>query len=116
MEMLVVVVVNADDILHRCWDGKNLDSPNHSDHVAHPIGGPVAFPVVNGTCPASHPVKVPQVMFEVSRYPHWHLRFHLERGEMAEKADIGDVGHDLLQRRRRLARGWVAAAVSIDRR
>ncbi|PVI00562.1 hypothetical protein DM02DRAFT_526684 [Periconia macrospinosa] len=57
--------IRSNIIFPQCWDGKNLDSPNHSDHMAHPIGGPVAFPIVNGTCPASHPVKVPQVMFEV---------------------------------------------------
>jgi hypothetical protein len=49
----------------RCWDGKNLDSPNHQDHVAHPVGGPVAFANVGGKCPASHPIKIPQVMLEV---------------------------------------------------
>lgn len=53
-------------MVSRCWDGVNLDSPNHRDHIAHPIGGPVLFPVVSGKCPDSHPVKVPQVMLEVN--------------------------------------------------
>ncbi|KAF2645977.1 hypothetical protein P280DRAFT_389466 [Massarina eburnea CBS 473.64] len=57
--------IRSNIIFPQCWDGKNLDSPSHRDHMVHPIGGPVAFPVVNGTCPATHPVKVPQVMFEV---------------------------------------------------
>ncbi|CAI6341417.1 unnamed protein product [Periconia digitata] len=57
--------IRSNIIFPQCWDGKNLDSPNHQDHVAHPVGGPVAFPIVNGTCPTSHPVRVPQVMFEV---------------------------------------------------
>jgi len=48
-----------------CWDGKNLDSPNHVDHVAHPTGGPASFAVTNGKCPATHPVKIPQVHLEV---------------------------------------------------
>ncbi|KAH8899999.1 hypothetical protein GQ53DRAFT_816033 [Thozetella sp. PMI_491] len=45
-----------------CWDGKTLDTPNHKDHVAYP-----ANYAKNGAyeCPASHPVKIPQVMFEV---------------------------------------------------
>lgn len=53
-------------ILNRCWDGQNLDSPNHQDHVSQPVGGPVAFPVVSGRCPDTHPVKIPQLMLEVN--------------------------------------------------
>ncbi|KAK3352754.1 hypothetical protein B0T25DRAFT_456854 [Lasiosphaeria hispida] len=48
-----------------CWDGKNLDSPNHRDHVAHPVGGAPSFSVVSGKCPASHPIKIPQIMLEI---------------------------------------------------
>ncbi|KAK3312085.1 hypothetical protein B0H66DRAFT_525037 [Apodospora peruviana] len=47
-----------------CWDGKNLDSPNHQDHVAYPVTGPSTF-ATTGTCPASHPVKIPQLMLEI---------------------------------------------------
>ena len=50
--------------LARCWDGKNLDSPNHKDHVAYPTGGPSNF-LSTGNCPASHPVKIPQLMLEI---------------------------------------------------
>ncbi|KAF2786948.1 hypothetical protein K505DRAFT_258787 [Melanomma pulvis-pyrius CBS 109.77] len=57
--------IRSNIIFPLCWDGKNLDSPNHRDHVAHPVGGPTQFAIVNGTCPASHPVKIPQVMLEV---------------------------------------------------
>ncbi|KAL8288299.1 hypothetical protein RB601_004632 [Gaeumannomyces tritici] len=45
-----------------CWDGKNLDSPNHRDHVAYPERGTFES---GGACPSSHPVKVPQLMYEV---------------------------------------------------
>ncbi|KAF2736294.1 hypothetical protein EJ04DRAFT_533703 [Polyplosphaeria fusca] len=44
-----------------CWDGKNVDSPNHKDHVAYPSGSFEA----NGACPSTHPVKLAQVMYEV---------------------------------------------------
>lgn len=44
-----------------CWDGKNLDSANHMDHVSYPETGTFES---NGPCPASHPVKVPQLFFE----------------------------------------------------
>ncbi|KAK4205413.1 hypothetical protein QBC40DRAFT_320135 [Triangularia verruculosa] len=50
-----------------CWDGKNLDTPNHMDHVAHPTSGPATFAVVDAACPASHPVKIPQVHYESGR-------------------------------------------------
>jgi hypothetical protein len=58
--------IRSNIIFPQCWDGTNLDSPNHRDHVAQPIGGPVAFPVVSGKCPDTHPVKIPQVMLEVN--------------------------------------------------
>lgn len=38
-----------------CWDGKNVDSANHKDHVSYPdpaLGGDTA----GGMCPESHPV------------------------------------------------------------
>ncbi|KAI2619834.1 hypothetical protein GGS26DRAFT_320916 [Hypomontagnella submonticulosa] len=47
-----------------CWDGERLDSPNHQDHVAYPIGGPSSF-ATTGTCPSTHPIKIPQLMLEI---------------------------------------------------
>lgn len=51
-----------------CWDGKNLDSPDHKSHVAYPIDGAPAFTgsSVGGQCPDTHPVKIPQIMLEVN--------------------------------------------------
>ncbi|KAK0724442.1 hypothetical protein B0H67DRAFT_480455 [Lasiosphaeris hirsuta] len=45
-----------------CWDGKNLDTPDHKSHVAYPTSGTFDN---NGPCPSTHPVKIPQVMYEV---------------------------------------------------
>ena len=45
-----------------CWDGKNLDSADHRTHIAYPNKND-SFG--SGTCPATHPVKIPQVMLEV---------------------------------------------------
>jgi hypothetical protein len=45
-----------------CWDGKNLDSPNHMDHMSYPETGTFES---GGPCPATHPVRTSQVMFEV---------------------------------------------------
>ncbi|KAI2467940.1 hypothetical protein F4781DRAFT_289774 [Annulohypoxylon bovei var. microspora] len=48
-----------------CWDGKNTDSPDHMTHVAYPEGSSDTDVGAAGSCPATHPVKIPQVMLEV---------------------------------------------------
>ena len=35
-----------------CWDGVNLDSPDHRSHMAYPVGS---------RCPKSHPVVLPRI-------------------------------------------------------
>ncbi|KAK3215015.1 hypothetical protein GRF29_19g1984182 [Pseudopithomyces chartarum] len=45
-----------------CWDGKNLDSPDHMSHIAYPSSGTFEN---NGPCPSTHPVKIPQLFYEV---------------------------------------------------
>jgi hypothetical protein len=42
-----------------CWDGVNLDSPDHQSHMAY---------AVRGRCPADHPVAMPAVQLNL-RYP-----------------------------------------------
>ncbi|KAM7216965.1 protein of unknown function (DUF1996) domain containing protein [Rhypophila decipiens] len=44
-----------------CWDGKNLDSPDHRSHVSYPESGTFES---GGPCPATHPVRLPQLMLE----------------------------------------------------
>ncbi|RYO17372.1 hypothetical protein AA0121_g5910 [Alternaria tenuissima] len=44
-----------------CWDGKNVDSPNHQDHMYNTAKE--AFSPA-GACPSSHPVRMPQVAYE----------------------------------------------------
>lgn len=51
--------LRAQIIFPSCWDGKNLDSPDHTSHMSYPIGRPDG-----GDCPATHPVKVPVLFFE----------------------------------------------------
>jgi hypothetical protein len=55
----------------QCWNGKDLDSPDHKSHMAYPA---------NGACPASHPVSIPEISFNVyydvpagTRSSEWHL-------------------------------------------
>jgi hypothetical protein len=45
-----------------CWDGKNLDSPDHQSHMYNTVNSD-GF-INAGACPSSHPVRVPQVTFE----------------------------------------------------
>ncbi|KAI0172124.1 hypothetical protein GGR52DRAFT_549097 [Hypoxylon sp. FL1284] len=53
--------IRATVIFPSCWDGKNLDSPDHRSHVAYSNGGGLGTP----NCPSTHPVSIPQVMYEV---------------------------------------------------
>ncbi|KAI1123261.1 hypothetical protein F5Y10DRAFT_281074 [Nemania abortiva] len=45
-----------------CWDGKNLDSADHSSHVSYPLNGTFED---GAPCPASHPVPIPQLFYEI---------------------------------------------------
>ena len=40
-----------------CWNGVDLDSPDHKSHMAYPV---------NGVCPASHPRPVPMLEFKIA--------------------------------------------------
>ena len=57
----------------QCWDGKNLDSPDHQSHMAYTCGdgclredGKIGQ-TFNG-CPASHPVLIPDIVLNVTYY------------------------------------------------
>ncbi|GAA5837744.1 hypothetical protein JCM9279_006849 [Rhodotorula babjevae] len=45
--------------LPSCWNGVDLDSPDHSSHVAYPIGGE------SGPCPTTHPVRLVTLFYEI---------------------------------------------------
>ncbi|CAA7262735.1 unnamed protein product [Cyclocybe aegerita] len=50
-----------------CWDGVNIDTPDHASHVAWPTG---AIPRdglfwMAGGCPASHPIRLPLLFLEI---------------------------------------------------
>lgn len=46
----------------QCWDGTNLDSPDHKSHMAYPGYYP-GLP--NPGCPADHPVGIPEITLHV---------------------------------------------------
>ena len=54
--------IRATIIFPSCWDGKNVDSPDHQSHVAYAPSG-MALP--GDRCPSTHPVRIPQVMYEI---------------------------------------------------
>jgi len=54
--------IRASIIFPSCWDGKNIDSPDHRSHMAYSPGGRV---LANADCPSTHPVRVPQLMYEI---------------------------------------------------
>ncbi|TFK18616.1 hypothetical protein FA15DRAFT_602967 [Coprinopsis marcescibilis] len=61
--------IRANIFFPSCWDGKSLDSPDHKSHVAfmtgrvNPASGII---LMGGACPASHPVRVPMILFETA--------------------------------------------------
>jgi len=65
--------IRANIFFPSCWDGKNIDTPDHKSHMAFPLGEVNASMGIiwhNGTCPESHPVKVPTILFET----YWDTR------------------------------------------
>lgn len=44
-----------------CWDGKNLDTPDHKSHMSYPASGNYN----SGPCPPSHPVHLISIFYEV---------------------------------------------------
>lgn len=53
----------------QCWDGRNLDSPDHKSHMAYGAGWP------DRGCPPSHPVPLTQVT--------QHFRYRVPAGGMS---------------------------------
>jgi Domain of unknown function (DUF1996) len=58
-------------IFPQCWDGANLDAPDHKSHMAYPR---------DGRCPTSHPIALPEITYNVhysvpdaAATTHWRL-------------------------------------------
>lgn len=62
-----------------CWDGKNLDSPDHRSHMAYSGGG---------VCPSTHPVAVVQLGFHV----HYHVLPNTDTSKWKLSCDMGQGG------------------------
>jgi hypothetical protein len=53
-------LMRAEVYFPSCWDGVNLDSPDHKSHVAYPAIGDYN----GGVCPKSHPVALFSLFYE----------------------------------------------------
>lgn len=62
-----------------CWDGVNLDSTNHQDHMSYANNV--------GTCPSSHPVRVPSL----SQTFHFQLQSGEDFGNWFLSSDAGNT-------------------------
>lgn len=45
-----------------CWDGKNLDTPDHRSHVVYATGA--AIPGAGRACDAEHPYRIPGIAYQ----------------------------------------------------
>jgi hypothetical protein len=70
-----------------CWNGKNLDSPNHRDHVAYPSYGTWGYK----KCPATHPYVMPA--FTLGAWYPVASGMHLSSDAMVPNAAPGTTFH-----------------------
>ncbi|MFG2591139.1 DUF1996 domain-containing protein [Streptomyces sp. NPDC048438] len=63
-----------------CWDGKNLDTPDHKAHMAYPT----VMGANQDVCPASHPVALPMIEFKMA----WPVN-----GDMSKVRLASGTGH-----------------------
>jgi len=72
--------IRAEVYFPSCWDGKNLDTPDHKSHMAYPAIGDFN----GGVCPESHPVALFSIFFEfffdTGAFPDWN-RFAFANGD-----------------------------------
>jgi hypothetical protein len=71
-----------------CWDGKNLDSPDHKSHMAYPAIGDYN----GGVCPESHPVALFSLFYEFfyDTGPYTDLKFAFANGDPTAFGFHGD--------------------------
>jgi hypothetical protein len=90
----------ADLLAPNCWDGKNLDSPDHRSHTAYGSYGSWGY----YKCPATHPYVIPQNesklawtvtadMYEKGADGKIHSRLHLASDHMKPGAKPGETLH-----------------------
>jgi len=80
--------LRAEAYFPSCWDGKNLDSPDHKSHVSYPAIGDFNF----GVCPESHPVAIFSIFYEFffDTSPFTDLKFAFANGDPTGYGYHGD--------------------------
>jgi hypothetical protein len=81
----------------QCWDGVNLDSPNHKSHMAYPSNDlPGSPPGRSWGCPATHPVLIPQVtFFIIYTIPDQAAADRLKNSRWSSDVYSGPAGYSL---------------------
>ena len=77
-----------------CWDGKNLDSPDHRSHVALATGA--GLPSGKRACPLDHPYVIPQITMQAFFTVDANFaagKWHLSSDEMLPGAAAGTTLH-----------------------
>lgn len=75
-------------VFPQCWDGVNLDSPDHKSHMAYPSE---ATPPIAGTgsCPDTHPIAIPEISYNFALYAT------ADRGPTSTWRFASDLHHDV---------------------
>jgi hypothetical protein len=63
--------------MQACWDGKNLDSPDHASHVAYLSN------IDHGKCPSTHPVGFMRMFYEIT----WDVHTFVTNGKWNPAVD-----------------------------
>jgi hypothetical protein len=61
--------IRANIFFPSCWNGKDLDPPDHSSHMKFfegRVDTNAGIILMNGKCPASHPTRMPLLFFETA--------------------------------------------------
>ncbi len=61
----------------QCWDGQNLDSPDHQSHLAYAYNG----------CPSSHPIPFVEISFQM----FWRVPSNVDTSTWRLSSDMADT-------------------------
>ena len=76
-----------------CWDGVNLDSPNHSSHIVHSEQFQRASGQWDRRCPADHPVVLPAISYNIHYKPVHVDKWRLSSDMYDPSLPAGLSGH-----------------------
>lgn len=77
----------------QCWDGENLDSPDHKSHMAYPASPSAG---AKNRCPQTHPVMIPEIGFNLDfniTTPNQTKKWRLSSDNYASSLPAGYSSH-----------------------